>query len=216
MTTETIPTDKSDEMKPKGEVPVSDGAYSSETERGYKSDLKKADPEKLRIPYPREKFVLLDFENGRWYNLSMAIEDCIGIGRDEAKRDAGFVLDIFGYSDRVIDNVLDPEDRQLFYILEEVGMLTTEREVTTLYDGREWRTHYWVIVKDKIMEYARLHLEKIEPPKINPLNENKPDSRNLGDFGWASFKILHKGQATTYEEFFEKYDVKRVAKGKET
>ncbi len=30
---------------------------------------------------------------------------------------------------------LDPEDRQLFYILEEEGMLTTEREETTLYDG---------------------------------------------------------------------------------
>jgi len=25
---------------------------------------------------------------------------------------------------------------------------TTEREETTLYDGREWRTYYWVIRKD--------------------------------------------------------------------
>ena len=34
-------------------------------------------------------------------------------------------------------------------------MLTTEREETTLYDGREWRTHYWIIKKDIILKYAQ-------------------------------------------------------------
>jgi len=88
-------------------------------------------------------------------DLSKAISNRVGIGIEEAKRDAGFVMDIFGFQDRVIDNVLDPEDRQLFYILEEEGMLTTEREETTLYDGREWRTHYWVIRKDIILQFAQ-------------------------------------------------------------
>ena len=88
-------------------------------------------------------------------DLSKAISNRVGIDIDEARRDAGFVMDIFGFQDRVIDNVLDPEDRQLFYILEEEGMLTTEREETTLYDGREWRTHYWVIRKDIILKYAK-------------------------------------------------------------
>lgn len=87
--------------------------------------------------------------------LSKAIANRVGIGINEARRDAGFVMDIFGFQDRVIDNVLDPEDRQLFYILEEEGMLTTEREETTLYDGREWRTHYWIIRKDVILKYAQ-------------------------------------------------------------
>ena len=87
-------------------------------------------------------------------DLSQAIANRIGIDIDEARRDAGFVLDIFGFDDRVIDNVLDPEDRQLFYILEEEGMLTTEREETTLYYGREWRTHYWQIRKETILRYA--------------------------------------------------------------
>jgi hypothetical protein len=88
-------------------------------------------------------------------DLSKAIANRVGISIDEAKRDAGFVMDIFGFQDRVIDNVLDPEDRQLFYILEEEGMLTTEREETTLYDGREWRTHYWIIKKDVIIKYSQ-------------------------------------------------------------
>jgi hypothetical protein len=95
-------------------------------------------------------------------DLSKAIAHRIGIEIDEARRDAGFVLDIFGFDDRVIDNVLDPEDRQLFYILEEEGMLTTEREETTLYDGREWRTHYWQIRKDTILRYAH---EVIQPAR---------------------------------------------------
>jgi hypothetical protein len=88
-------------------------------------------------------------------NLTKAIANRIGIDIKEAQRDAGFVLDIFGFDDRVIDNVLEPEDRQLFYILEEEGMLTTEREETTLYDGRGWRTHYWRLRKDTILRYSR-------------------------------------------------------------
>jgi hypothetical protein len=88
-------------------------------------------------------------------DLSKAIANRVGIDIEEARRDAGFVMDIFGFDDRVIDNVLDPEDRQLFYILEEEGMLTTEREETTLYDGREWRTHYWRLKKDTIARYAK-------------------------------------------------------------
>ena len=88
-------------------------------------------------------------------DLSKAIANRVGIDIEEARRDAGFVMDIFGFDDRVIDNVLDPEDRQLFYILEEEGMLTTEREETTLYDGREWRTHYWRLKKDTISRYSQ-------------------------------------------------------------
>lgn len=87
-------------------------------------------------------------------DLSKAIANRVGVDVEEARRDAGFVLDIFGFDDRVIDNVLDPEDRQLFYILEEEGMLATEREETTLYDGREWRTHYWQLKKEIILKYA--------------------------------------------------------------
>ncbi|MCL2509754.1 MAG: hypothetical protein FWF07_01570 [Methanomassiliicoccaceae archaeon] len=65
---------------------------------------------------------------------------------------ARHVLNFFGYSDRIIDNILEPEDRDAFYMLEDAGLLTTEREETTLYDGREWRIHYWLFRRDKIME----------------------------------------------------------------
>jgi len=87
--------------------------------------------------------------------LSKAIAHRIGIDIGEARRNASFVLDIFGFSDRVIDNILNNEDRQLFYLLEEEGMLTTDQEDTILYDGREWRTHYWVLKKKTIIKFAR-------------------------------------------------------------
>jgi hypothetical protein len=108
-------------------------------------------------------------------DLSKAIANRVGIDIEEARRDAGFVMDIFGFDDRVIDNVLDPEDRQLFYILEEEGMLTTEREETTLYDGREWRTHYWRLKKDTITRYSNdknserslLIMDKKQPKNVS-------------------------------------------------
>ncbi|KYK30836.1 MAG: hypothetical protein AYK22_02755 [Thermoplasmatales archaeon SG8-52-3] len=87
--------------------------------------------------------------------LSKAIANRVGIDIEEARRNAGFVLDIFGFADRVIDNVLNNEDRQLFYLLEEEGMLTTDQEDTILYDGREWRTHYWVLKKKTIIRFAK-------------------------------------------------------------
>ena len=62
-----------------------------------------------------------------------------GIPEEEAYDIARHVLNFFGYSDRIIDNVLEPEDRDMFYMLEDATILTTEREETTLYDGREWR-----------------------------------------------------------------------------
>lgn len=109
-------------------------------------------------------------------DLSKAISHRVGIDIEEARRDAGFVMDIFGFDDRVIDNVLDPEDRQLFYILEEEGMLTTEREETTLYDGREWRTHYWRLKKDTIARYSK----ETSTGRSTPLIDRKqPD--NLSD-----------------------------------
>jgi hypothetical protein len=75
-----------------------------------------------------------------------------GMPEDQARGMAQHVLNFFGYSERIIDNILEPEDRDAFYQLEDTGILTTEREETTLYDGREWRIHYWLFRKERIFE----------------------------------------------------------------
>ncbi|HDM67135.1 MAG TPA: hypothetical protein ENG62_01955 [Thermoplasmatales archaeon] len=132
-------------------------------------------------------------------DLSKAIANRIGVDIEEARRDAEFVLDIFGFDDRVIDNVLDPEDRQLFYILEEEGMLATEREETTLYDGREWRTHYWQIRKDVILKYAndksaaggRRTVMRNEKKPLQPIEDLSEEEvyKQLDEEVWASRRI---------------------------
>ena len=56
---------------------------------------------------------------------------------------AEHALGFFGFSNRIMDNALEPNDRNLFYQLQDYDLLTTESEETTLWDGREWRIHYW-------------------------------------------------------------------------
>ena len=88
-------------------------------------------------------------------NLTHAIRKSVGsknIAEDDAKNMAHHMMNFFGYNDRIIDNVLEPEDRDVFYQLEDSGLLVTEREETTLYDGREWRINYWLFRKDKIKD----------------------------------------------------------------
>jgi len=100
-------------------------------------------------------------------DLSKAITHTLGVDRKEAKRIAGFILDIFGYEDRVIDNVLDLEGRQLFYILEEEGMIISGREETTLYNGREWLTHYWQLQRKSIIRLSRNGKKRTSNKPIN-------------------------------------------------
>ena len=92
-------------------------------------------------------------------DLTRAIRNSIdrsGMKDEEARAMAQHVLNFFGYSERIIDNVLEPEDRDAFYMLEDSGILTTEREETTLYDGREWRIHYWMFRKERIQELVQV------------------------------------------------------------
>ena len=89
-------------------------------------------------------------------DLTIAIENSIDsdmkLEHEEAFDLAQHVLNFFGYSNRISDNVLEPEDRDAFYMLEDSGVLTTEREEITLYDGREWRIHYWLFKNEKIQD----------------------------------------------------------------
>src|SRR3989304_1387906 len=86
-------------------------------------------------------------------DLTRAIRNSIdraGVKDDEARAMSKHMLNFFGYSERIIDNVLEPEDRDAFYMLEDSGILTTEREETTLYDGRAGGVHHSVVPAGRI------------------------------------------------------------------
>ncbi len=117
--------------------------------------------------------------------LSLAIQNSIdssyGMEDEQAYDLAHHVLNFFGYADRIIDNVLEPEDRDAFYMLEDAGILTTEREETTLYDGREWRIHYWLFRREKIASMMA------KPLKEAPVQtEEESIYTDLPDDIWAS------------------------------
>jgi hypothetical protein len=77
-----------------------------------------------------------------------------GVSDDEVKRLAEYLMSFFGYTDEVIDNKLTSEDRDVFYMLEEEGLLTTTQEEVLLKKGKLWRIHYWIIKKDQIARLA--------------------------------------------------------------
>ena len=111
-------------------------------------------------------------------DLTRAIRNSIdraGMKDDEARAMAQHVLNFFGYSERIIDNVLEPEDRDAFYMLEDSGILTTEREETTLYDGREWRIHYWMFRKERIAELVAAHKAKEEAARGSSVYDAFPE-----------------------------------------
>ncbi len=102
---------------------------------------------------------------------------------DQEAYDIAFhVLNFFGYTNYVIDNMLEPEDRDTFYMLEDIGILDTEREETTLFDGREWRIHYWVLKPENIRKLA--NLERIDTIDDFPIESKIYDE--LPDEIWRS------------------------------
>ncbi len=78
-----------------------------------------------------------------------------GLAEEEVLRLADYILSFFGYAAEVVDNRLAVDDRDVFYTLEEEGLLTTRREEVLLKRGKLWRIHYWVLCIARIKELAR-------------------------------------------------------------
>src|SRR2546428_6957743 len=119
-------------------------------------------------------------------DLTRAIKNSIdrtGMKEEEARAMAQHVLNFFGYSERIIDNVLEPEDRDAFYMLEDSGILTTEREETTLYDGREWRIPYWMFRKERVHELVAAQQAKEEAGKLGARTGDVPEDSGASPNG---------------------------------
>jgi hypothetical protein len=84
-----------------------------------------------------------------------------GMSDAELKSLADYVMSFFGYTDEVIDNRLTSEDRDVFYMLEEEGLLTTTQEEVLLKKGKLWRIHYWILKKDQIIRLAKMDEEGV-------------------------------------------------------
>src|SRR6266540_3913282 len=76
-------------------------------------------------------------------------------------------------SDRGPAGTLTVDD--LTRAIKDSGILTTEREETTLYDGREWRIHYWMFRKERIAELVEAQKAKEEAEKMGSIYDDIPE-----------------------------------------
>lgn len=79
-----------------------------------------------------------------------------------------YVLSFFGYDDYLVDNILTPLDRDIFYYLEECGIFKAESMEVNLLKGRQWRIHLWTYRKDvmkKILSTSE-NIEIEDPKKL--------------------------------------------------
>jgi len=105
----------------------------------------------------------------------------------EIKKLAEYVMSFFGYTDEVIDNRLTPGDRDVFYMLEEEGLVTTTHEEALLKKGKLWRIHYWILKKDQIIRLAGM--DEKEAPEADGVANVYED---ISDEQWAR----HRGPSS--------------------
>jgi len=94
--------------------------------------------------------------------LAVAIVRRLGHSPAEAREEARTVMSYFGFRDTIIDNAIEPEDRKLFYLLSDAGLLQSTWETVPLLDGRNWRIFYWTLDVGAI---ERLQRDEGEPPE---------------------------------------------------
>jgi hypothetical protein len=122
--------------------------------------------------------------------LCKTIQRKLNVNEKEARRIAEIVMDIFGYDDCVIDNMLDHSDRRLFYRLEAEGILNTRRDEALLSDGTNWRIRYWEFQKNSIFSSEIQKNERnirIKNKKA-PSNSNHTVYSSLPETVWATRK----------------------------
>jgi hypothetical protein len=106
-----------------------------------------------------------------------------GMSDDDIKKLAEYVMSFFGFEGEVIDNRLTSEDRDVFYMLEEEGFLTTTQEEVHLKKGKLWRIHYWILKKDQIIRLA--HQEKVN---LKGTDEMSDMYEQMGDDIWKDHR----------------------------
>lgn len=78
-----------------------------------------------------------------------------GMSEEDLRTLADYLMSFFGFETEAIDNNLDVADRDVFYMLEEEGLLTTRQEEILIRKGKMWRIHYWILRVERIKELAK-------------------------------------------------------------
>ena len=90
----------------------------------------------------------------------------------EAANLAEFVMNFFGYNDRILDNYLESGDRNIFYMLEDEGLLHATQQEISIKVGQRWRLNFWVLKTQEIRERATCPCVKEESFTFQSLYED--------------------------------------------
>jgi hypothetical protein len=89
--------------------------------------------------------------------VTIALEKALAakqLSHQDIERLAERMMDLFGFENQVVDNRLTSEDRDIFYMLEEAGLVTTIEDDVQVQKGKTWRIYYWVLKEDQIHRLA--------------------------------------------------------------
>ncbi len=124
---------------------------------------------------PVEKLAIAIISSYKGKGLDMAKDDAVDI--------AEYLLGFFGYGTEIIDNMLENYDRDIFYSMEEIGIVDTVKTVETLYNGKTWRLNKWRIRNDNI--------ERLIAQDKKPIREDE----NIEDFYSKLFRDLENKES---------------------
>ena len=98
-----------------------------------------------------------------------------GMLEDDIRTLADYLMSFFGFRTEAIDNNLDVADRDVFYMLEEEGLLTTRQEEVMIKKGKMWRIHYWILRVERIKGLAKPRGGKTEVDAFAVYNDLPDD-----------------------------------------
>jgi hypothetical protein len=110
--------------------------------------------------------------------LTKALKNTLGrkgMSNEDTSKLADYVLSFFGFEGEIIDNKLTSEDRDVFYMLEEEGLLSTREEETQLKKGKPWRIHYWILEEENIKRLASAPRDNKTVEKDQSIYDKIPD-----------------------------------------
>jgi hypothetical protein len=83
---------------------------------------------------------------------------------------AEYLLEFFGFNEVISDSMLTASDRDIFYMLEDEGILSTDMDEVPVKHGKRWQIHYWKLKVETILALAELEE-----------GEEKQDESNIYD-----------------------------------
>ena len=92
---------------------------------------------------------------------------------------AEYLLEFFGFNEVISDAILNASDRDIFYMLEDEGILSTEMDEVPVKHGKRWQIHYWRLRVDTIVALAEMDDEE----KKEESDENIYDDDSVWERG---------------------------------